>query len=766
MKKKVTLLLLGILLMGETIQAQTSMRVPSGSFEQWSSHPGYSLSFFGLSVPVFDSCPYPTGWNYLSYPVNESIPIFGTNLTINTVLPLMKASRETGSVPDSASAVKLQTFMLEDLVNPTVYTLAQASLDSMLTHTVFPTVLSTGAVDLETFIPIVSNLLSNMDSVEDILASLAMTDVNELITGGIPLGNFDPTRLTGSYKYHSAATGDNGAVLLLGTRYNAVTHQRDVVGGGANTTLSDMANYTPFTVDYVSLHSLQPSFPEQTPDSLIVILLSSASDSMQQGSYLCIDNLVLWHDTVAVVDPDTCADITGLTATPYIHEALLNWSSTGVVNGFEMEYGIAGFTQGSGTQMTLSNNTVTLTGLAANTSYTAYLRTLCADSIYGNWATLSFLTSPDTCSAITGLAATPDIHEAVINWSTTGTVGSYELEYGAAGFAQGSGTNVTLANNTYSLSNLDANSPYDVYVRTVCNDTIYGDWGSLQFTTLPDTCAQVLNLEINTIVFDAPPQYVMEWWSYSTPDHWEVAYGVQGTDLAQGTVVTTNERSFNIYELEEAGALAPNTLYYFGVRSVCEDDVYGDWEFVEYLTPCAQVESIVVWDDSVTVTSDNRLEGYRATWTDTNNTRWYVSVGNPSNPIPDHWNPGEEVSEPLWHLPNLEPNRQYYVEVVPHCGEDNTGELKWILFTTTTIGIQQVQVLHLSVYPNPAMGSCEVSLSSDEPAELQLFSHDGRLLQTVQSTGSSLRLQLPSKGVFLLQAITPSGKVTRKIVSK
>jgi hypothetical protein len=64
------------------------------------------------------------------------------------------------------------------------------------------------------------------------------------------------------------------------------------------------------------------------------------------------------------------------------------------------------------------------------------------------------------------------------------------------------------------------------------------------------------------------------------------------------------------------------------------------------------------------------------------------------------------------------------------------------------------------------MGSCEVSLSSDEPAELQLFSHDGRLLQTVQSTGSSLRLQLPSKGVFLLQAITPSGKVTRKIVNK
>jgi hypothetical protein len=243
-------------------------------------------------------------------------------------------------------------------------------------------------------------------------------------------------------------------------------------------------------------------------------------------------------------------------------------------------------------------------------------------------------------------------------------------------------------------------------------------------------------------------------------------YGLQGTDVEQGTIVTTNENSFAIYELEEAGALAPNTRYYFGVRSVCEDSVYGEWEFVEYLTPCAQVESLVVWDDSVTVTSDNQLEGYRATWTDTNNTRWYVSVGDPSNSIPDHWNPGEEVSEPIWHLPKLMPNRQYYVELVPYCGEDNSGELKWILFTTTTIGIQQVQVLHLSVYPNPAMGSCEVSLSSDEPAELQLFSLDGSLLQTLQSTGGSVRLELPSKGVFLLQAVTPSGKVTRKIVNK
>ncbi len=764
MQKRILSFLLALLMLGGTLSAQTSMRVPHGSFEQWSSHSGYSVSLMGLSLPVYDTFSTPTGWDYLAYPVNETISLFGLNVNLNTTLPLVKVSREAGIVPDSAKAVKLHTFMLSDLVNPNIYSLAENFLDSMLTQTVFPSVLSTGAVDLEEFIPIATNLLSNMDSVEDLLASLALMDVNELVLGGIALNGFQPSRLTGSYKYQSATSGDNGAVLLLGTHYNTLTHQRDVVGGGANIALTDMANYAPFSVDYVSLHQLQSSFPEQAPDSLIVLILSSAGENMQQGSYLCVDNLVLWHDSVPPTTPDTCASLASFASLPAIHEAVLNWSATTVVGGYEMEWGLAGFAHGTGTQLTLTNNTYTLTGLAANTAYDIYVRTVCSDSIYGEWSLLQFTTLPDTCSSILGLTAMPDIHEAVISWYTTGAVARYELEYGSAGFAQGTGTLVTIANNTYALNNLGANTSYDVYVRSVCNDSIYGDWSSGQFTTLPDTCARVLDLEIHSITYDAPPQNVLSWWSYSEPDHWEVVYGLQGTDVERGTIVTTSESHFAIYELEETGALAPNTLYYFGVRSVCENDVHGDWVFVGYLTPCAQVDSIVVWDDSVTVNSANRLEGYRVTWTDWNNTQWYVSVGDHSNP--DGWNPGEYVTERVWHMPDLLPNHQYYVEIVPRCGDDNEGEMKWVYFTTTTIGIQQVNAVSLSVYPNPATGSCEVSLSSDEPAELQLFTIDGSLLQTLHSTGGSVRLELPSKGVFMLQAITPSGKVTRKIVNK
>ena len=758
MKKKTILFALGLLLLG-SLKAQTSMPVPHGSFEQWTSHPAYSLSFFGMSFPIHDSCPYPTGWNYLSYPVNETVPVL--NLNINTNLPLMKISRETGSVPDSNSAAKLQTFMLEDLIFDNIYSLVESQLDSMLTQTVFPSVLSTGAVDLETFIPIVSNLLSNMDSVEDILASLATMDVNELISGGIALNGFEPSRLTGSYKYHSAVSGDNGAVILLGTHYNPVTQQRDVVGGGANTSLTDIANYTPFTVDYLSLHSLDSSFPEQAPDSLIVILLSSASENMQQGSYLCVDNLLLWHDTIPVVPPDTCAAIAGLTAAPAAHETTLNWSTTAVVNGYELEYGLAGFSLGSGTRLTLTNNTATLTGLAANTLYSVFLRTLCSDSIYGEWTSLQFLTTPDTCASITGLTATPDIHEAVIEWSTTGTVSGYELEYGLAGFSQGSGTSVFLSANTVTLIGLIANTSYDLYLRTRCSDSIYGNWVPLQFRTLPDTCATVLDLVI-VATPDIPTYYSLQWSSSSEPQSWEVEYGLHGFALGTGTVLQVNNH--NHYLFISALDLDNNTDYDFYLRSVCDGSIYGEWDSVLFHSPCGRVDHGFVHDNNLSFTPDSLVNGYRVSWGDRDGiSEWEVRFGNDTLGYQT-----TIVSQPNIDLPPLMPNTRYTVLVASRCGEDAYGEWYPVVFTTIElpVGIDQAETIALTVTPNPAHGSCTVTLPGGEPTELKLFSLDGRLLQTVFAEGTSATLLFPSSGVFLLQATTPSGIATRKIVNK
>ena len=370
---------------------------------------------------------------------------------------------------------------------------------------------------------------------------------------------------------------------------------------------------------------------------------------------------------------------------------------------------------------------------------------------------------PDTCAAIAALIATPDIHEAVLTWSTTDAVDGYEIEYGAAGFTQGSGTMLYPTSDTVTLTGLDANTAFDVYVRTICNAITYGDWALVTFATLPDTCASVRWMEAVNVVYDHFPQIELHWLGSSQPDHWEVEYGPQGFELGGGTVVETNETSFAIYELEEQGLLQPNAWYDFYVRSVCEGDVYGEWDSIHYRTFCASVEELTLIDNNISVNADNLIEGYKVIWVDNSGTeQWSVSYGTPNV---YNWQT-ETVNEPFLQLEPLRPNTIYDVEVSALCGEDNDGDVRYIRFTTINVGIAESDASSLSVSPNPANGRCVVSLADDMPAELVLYGSDGRLLQTIAYQGTPIELQLPSQGVYLLQATTAAGTVARKIINK
>lgn len=583
MKKIITLTAVLFLLQG-VLHSQSNMSVPYGSFEQWTSHDGYNVTVMGMSLPVYESYSTPTGWDYLAYPVNETFSVYGSNVTINTTLPLVIATPETGAVPDGNKAVKLQTFMLSDIVSGLVYVIASSQLDPTLTQTVYPSILATGTPNLDSLLPLITTLIANSDNLVNMLTPLATRNVNDFISGGIALNGFLPSQLTGSYKYHSGESSDNGGVLMLGTRYNTSTHKREVVGGGINISLTDVNSYTPFTVDYQSLHELNASFADLAPDSLIVMLVSSASENRQQGSYLCVDYLQL---------------------------------------------------------------------------------------------------TPDT---------------------TTTTVEE------------------------------------------------------------PDTCASVLNLEAVNMVYDAHPLYTLTWTGSSQPNHWEIEYGPQGFALGTGTVATTTVNEFAIYPLEGQGLLQPNTWYDFYVRSVCDNDIYGEWDSIHYRTFCAKVGGLTVIDDDISLNADRLLEGYQITWIDTTDTQhWMVEYGiSGSSDVTS-----VEVIEPTFNMPPLQSETRYDVLVYALCGDDNYGEEQQISFTTATIaGIENADALSLSVSPNPANGRCLVTLPDNTSAELMLYGTDGRLIETIAYNGAPVEITLPLKGIYLLQVTTATGTATRKIVNK
>jgi len=95
-----------------------------------------------------------------------------------------------------------------------------------------------------------------------------------------------------------------------------------------------------------------------------------------------------------------------------------------------------------------------------------------------------------SCSAPTALSvANITTTSADISWTSDGTL--FNIEYGPAGFTQGSGTSDTSATASYALTGLNSGSAYDVYVQTDCGATDgTSSWSLLNLSTLlvNDSC--------------------------------------------------------------------------------------------------------------------------------------------------------------------------------------------------------------------------------------------------------------------------------------
>lgn len=506
--KHISVLLLAFCLffsLNSNAQVQDStIAIPNPSFEQWSTGSGYSVTVLFFPLSVYSSYTYPTNWDYPTYPVNESITYSGMTVNVNTNLPLLKVSNETSGVPEGSHALKMQSFMLSDIISSTVYSLASSSLDPMLTTTVFPTVLSTGVIDIDQLLPMMDNIVTHLGNMNQLISVFANVDINTIIDGGVALDGAVPDKLTGSYKYTSAVGGDNGCVVLLGTKYNTVTHRREVVGAGFTTALTDTTDYTPFEIAYSPISEINPAYPYVEADSVVILLLSSANPYPQQGSALYLDNLQLWAQQPTIPE-DTCSAVFNLAVSNVdTMHATVNWTYEGTPDHFEAEYGVQGFNHGSGTSVITGTNTLSLSGLQPDTHYDVYVRCVCDSALFGEWAMTSFQTDTlvppappiepeDTCSAVFNLHLIDvDTMHATIGWSFEGDPNHFEAEYGVQGFAQGSGTLVGITESFLHLSDLQPDTYYDIYVRCMCDSDLFGEWDMISFHT-------------DTLVPPAPP---------------------------------------------------------------------------------------------------------------------------------------------------------------------------------------------------------------------------------------------------------------------
>lgn len=99
-------------------------------------------------------------------------------------------------------------------------------------------------------------------------------------------------------------------------------------------------------------------------------------------AYAYIDNL-----SIDIIP--TCFKPTLLTTTATTTNSItLSWTPGGEEDNWNIEYGLEGFTQGTGTILTDVTNPITISGLASSETYDFYVQSVCNANTVSNWTTV------------------------------------------------------------------------------------------------------------------------------------------------------------------------------------------------------------------------------------------------------------------------------------------------------------------------------------------------------------------------------------------
>lgn len=186
-----------------------------------------------------------------------------------------------------------------------------------------------------------------------------------------------------------------------------------------------------------------------------------------------------WVTVTVTTDAHPCYTPTNVNATNITMEDVTITWTPGEEGQTEFEAHV--YAAGDDNYVYATGNSVIVDELFNNTEYTVVVRAVCGEGNYSDWSTpVTFRTV--ACQPISSLNVTPAATSAVVTWMADGN--QFELEYGIFGTSRGQGTRVSVSGTTYTITDLEPETNYQVSVRTVCGENAYSDWSDVQpFTT-------------------------------------------------------------------------------------------------------------------------------------------------------------------------------------------------------------------------------------------------------------------------------------------
>ncbi|MCB9335440.1 MAG: T9SS type A sorting domain-containing protein [Flavobacteriales bacterium] len=370
----------------------------------------------------------------------------------------------------------------------------------------------------------------------------------------------------------------------------------------------------------------------------------------------------------------------------------LGWMEMGTASQWQVEYGVSGFSQGSGTFLNASTTPSIGTGgvLSPNTMYEYYVRAICGPGDTSTWVgPYSFYTgyclpSSSSASSYIDNFTTSNGNTNISNLASGFTTGGYYdgTSMAVESYAGGSfDFNAEIVGGTVGFSIwVDWNNDmvFDNATEKVFNTTAYGngpftgtinipggasmgdyrmrittDWNQSN-PSLPCGNQSRAEFEDYTITVGNPPSCVapsgitplvvngtdalIDWTENGTATTWQVQWGPAGFMLGSGTTDTTSIKPYFM------APLVPNTAWDFYVRSVCGAGDTSSWVGpLTFMTPCvAPVISAFPWTENFDgETTPDMPCGWVVDNANTDAYTWETNSTNsvsPSNSMAIRWN--------------------------------------------------------------------------------------------------------------------------------
>lgn len=157
---------------------------------------------------------------------------------------------------------------------------------------------------------------------------------------------------------------------------------------------------------------------------------------------------------------------------------------------------------------------------------------------------------------------------AVLSWTPLNGEVAWIIEYGQSGFLLGTEDNYTTDQNPFTITNLEPDTEYDVYIISDCG-AIQSPYATMTSFSTPVACEQIEQFEISST---SNTSVGLEW-NDTEAVFYEIEYGPVDFSLGTGTSVSsipTNSKTVT--------GLTTNTAYDFYVRAYCGSSFgFSEW---------------------------------------------------------------------------------------------------------------------------------------------------------------------------------------------